>query len=323
MMSLQLLLLAVCLVGSAFYSGMETGMISIHRMRLEHHIRKGQRGTARLRAFLDAPDRLLGTTLVGNNICVVVVSVMAASLATHWLGRWGDAWATLVTSLVVLVFCEYLPKAWFHAKPLERSRRFVAALRFSEVLYYPLSKTTVWLTRWLVPGPASSFSAPAPFVTREDLKLFAREGEEGGELSYRERVMIHRVFELSHQRARQVMTPRDEMVTVPRDMPLSEFFRKAREAGFTRIPVVDPETGAFEGIINVFFVLSLAPSEHSRPVADFARPPLFISENMPVDDILPRLRRSRQPLALVTNGNGTVTGLLTIEDILSEIVGKL
>jgi CBS domain containing-hemolysin-like protein len=320
---LQALAILVCLAGSAFYSGIETGIISIHRMRLEHRIRKGSLGAALLRPFLENSDRLLGTTLVGTNICVVIVSVIAASLAVRWMGEWGNALSTVVVSLVMLVLCEFLPKAWFHAKPLERSRRYVGVLKLSELVFRPIALAVVWLTRGLVPGPSRSFSAPAPFVTREDLKMLAKEGEEGGELSYRERVMIHRVFELSHKRARQIMTPRESMLFVEQTTTLREFFDQIRDSGFTRVPVYDPATDTFTGVINVFFVLSIPESQHDRAVAEFARPPLFIGANMPVDDILPRLRRFRQPMALVRDGEGKVLGLVTTEDILEEIVGNL
>lgn len=323
MMAVQFIVVLVCMLCGAFFAGMETGIISIHRMRLEHRIRQGERGAARLRGYLLAPDRLLGTTLVGTNICVVVVSVVSASIAVELLGDWGETVSTAVMSLLILVFCEYLPKVWFHSRPLERTRRFTSLLRFSELMFLPLSKITIWLTRWLVPGPSSSFSTPAPFVTKEDLKLLAREGEEGGELSYRERVMINRVFELSHRRVRQVMIPRAGMTIVNSDTTLADFFDTARESELTRIPVYDRETDTFIGVMNVFYVLSVEESLHSRPVSEFARPPLFISEDMPVDDVLPRLRRSRQPMCLVTDVNDRVTGLLTTEDILEEIVGKL
>jgi len=113
------------------------------------------------------------------------------------------------------------------------------------------------------------------------------------------------------------------MTIVNSDTTLADFFDTARESGLTRIPVYDRETDTFIGVMNVFYVLSVQESLHGRPVSEFARPPLFISEDMPVDDVLPRLRRSRQPMCLVSDVNDRVTGLLTTEDILEEIVGKL
>jgi len=223
----------------------------------------------------------------------------------------------------VLVFGEYLPKIWFHARPIERCTRFVQALQFSEIVFRPISRFVVWLTRGLVPGPSETFSEPVPFVTREDLKILAREGEKDGVLSPRERVMIHRVFELSGKTARQIMTPLARMTYVNKNLPISGFFTVARSSRLTRIPVYDPQEKQFVGIINVFHVLSSGVELRGKTVADFVRSPLFIPARMPVDDILPRLRRVRQPMCLVRNADNKVLGLVTTEDILEEIVGKL
>lgn len=320
---LQLVFIGICMVGCAFFSGIETGIISIHRMRLRHLMKQGSTRAGLLQDFLDRPDRLLGTTLLGTNICVVAISVLGASLAIRWLGDWGEAVSTLVVSIALLVFCEYLPKAWFHSRPLERSQRFAGVLQLAATVLQPLSGAVVALTRRLVPGSRQAFSKPVPFVTREDLKVLAHEGERDGVLSARERSMIHRVFELSGKRATDIMTPRSGMTVVPEHTPLEAFFRTARESGFTRMPVCDKSGTTFVGIINVFNTLPSLPRPSGKTVADFARPPLFIRESMPVDDILPRLRRSRQPMCLVRNQAGMVTGLVTTEDILIEIVGKL
>jgi len=323
MPAVQLLIIFACMFGASFFAGMETGIISIHRMRLRHFVRKGSASARILQGFVLHPDRLLGTTLVGTNICMVVVSVVAASLAVSLLGHWGETVSTVVMSALVLVFSEYLPKAYFHSRPIERTRPFARMLRFWEIVFKPLSKTMVWLTGWLVPGASKTFSAPAPFVTRDDLKVLAREGEKDGVLSPRERVMIHRVMELSGKRAGQIMVPRDQMVFVESDMQVREFFDRARDSGFTRMPVYDREQDKFTGVINVFYVLSRHPIDAEKTVAAFTRPPLLVDERMPVDDIFPRLRRFRQPMCLVTDEAREVAGLLTTEDVLREIVGKL
>lgn len=135
--------------------------------------------------------------------------------------------------------------------------------------------------------------------------------------------MIHRVFELSGKPASRIMIPRSRMVTVGHTTTITQFFEIARRIDYTRMPVFDPDKNVFTGILNVFFVLSYIGTNSSQPVGTFARPPLFVTEDMPVDDILPRMRRHRQPMCLVKDKGGEVTGLITTEDILQEIVGKL
>lgn len=320
---LSLIIIVFCMFGGALFSGMETGVISIHRMRLRHFVRQGAHGAKILQGFLDDSDRLLGTTLVGNNIFMVIASVFAASLMERLLGSWGEAVSTLVVSIMLLVFSEYLPKSWFRGRPLDRCLRFAGVLHAAEIVFRPFSRSIIWLTRSMVPGPSKSFSKPAPFVTVEDIKILARESEKDGILSSTERVMINRVFDLSDKTARQIMIPREKMVTVNSDATLEKFFKVIRKSKYTRLPVWDEATQQYIGIINVFYVLSVNHEDHGRLVRDFTRPPVFVPENMPVDDIFPRLRRSHQPMSLVTNDKSEVVGLITTEDILEEIVGKL
>jgi len=319
--AIQIIVFIVCMAGSAFYAGIETGIISIHRMRLRHHVREGLPGADTLEDFLEDSDRLLGTTLVGNNLTMVVVSVVLASLFAHHFGAGGESVAAIVATVLVLIFGEYLPKAWFHSRPLERCRRFVRLLRLSEIVFRPISTAVLWITRWIVPGSTGSLSDSAPFVTREDLKILAREGEEHGVLSQEERVMIHRVFELSGKRAREIMIPREEIIHVNRNDTLTSFFDVARSSGFTRLPVYDEDQKKFSAIVNVFDALSYRGDSTDRPLAWLGRPPLFVHESTPVDDILPIMRRYRQPMCLVTGARENVCGLITTEDILEEIVG--
>lgn len=318
---LSLFIILMCMLGSSFFSGMETGVISIHRMRLRHASRSGEHSSKLLEAYIADSDRLLGTTLTGNNICLVVMSVLATSMVSAY-GSWAETSSTVIMSVAVLIFCEYLPKAWFRSRPLDRCRRFTRFLRISEIALYPISKAIVFSSMWFIPGSRKGFARSAPFVTREDLEYLVHEGEQTGVLSPKERFMIHRVFDLSDRKAREIMTPLRQMSFVEADMNLAEFYEVARRCGFTRMPVYDGNRDEYTGVINVFYVLSSRNTDPNAKVAAFARPPLFIDAEMPVDDILPKLRRFRQPMCLVKE-KGEVAGLITTEDILEEIVGKL
>jgi CBS domain containing-hemolysin-like protein len=321
--SLEIVLIFICLLGQAFFAGIETGVISISRMRLRHFVRQGDPGARTLQVYLEHFDRLIGTTLVGTNLSVVILSVVSASIADRLLGHWGEPVSAVIVALVVLVFCEYLPKAWFHSRPIERCRRFAGLLRITEILLKPFSMTTIALSRLLVRGGEDSLSSPAPFVTREDLKVLAQEGEKDGVLSPRERFMIHRVMELSHKTAGQIMVPAGRMTTVTSKTTVEAFRTIARQSTFTRMPVQDVDQKTYIGVVNIFYILSGRKVALNRKVVDFARASLYIDEDMPADDILPLMRRARQPMCLVRNSAKEVVGLLTTEDVLKEIVGKL
>ncbi len=323
MTSLWILTIIVCMLATAFFSGIETGVISIHRMRLRHFVRKGSLNARILEGFVEDFDRLLGTTLVGTNIGMVVISVGAASLATDLMGEGGGLISSVVGGVLVLVFCEYIPKSWFHARPLERCERFAGLLRVAEIIFTPISFGIIGLARLLSGGGSQTFEKADAFVTREDLKVLAREGEKDGVLSPLERDMIQRVIELERKSAAQIMVPRDKMVTVTDAASIEDVYTTAREKGFTRMPVVSADGARFVGVINVFYLLSTNGRGKETTAKRFMRPPLFIQADMPVDDILPRLRAARQPMSLVVDAQREVIGMVTTEDVLSAIVGKL
>ncbi|MBM4143165.1 MAG: DUF21 domain-containing protein [Lentisphaerae bacterium] len=314
----------LCMLGEAFFSGIETGMISIHPLRLRYFVREGHGWARTLHGFLETPDRLIGTTLVGTNVCVVVATVVADHAAVRLIGDWGEPVATVLTTVLLLTFCEYLPKAWFHTDPIARTRRFVDLLAAAERALRPLAAAVIGVSRLLVRGPVSFRPRGAPSVTREDLRLLTREGEKRGVFTRAEGMMIHRVFDLSRKRVRDIMVPRERIAFVRADTPLAEFVAAVRATGFSRMPVMDPERNEFAGIINVYYYLVSADRDpRGKTVAGYVRRPLLIPEDTRVDDTLRRLRRSRQPMCLVVNADAKVTGLLTTEDIVTEIVGQL
>jgi len=317
-----LLIILLCMIGHAFFAGIETGVISIHRMRLRYFVRQGSKNAKILEAFIQNFDRLLGTTLVGTNICVVINSVVAATLAVRLNLPGGEASSSTIMAIIIILFGEYLPKAWFRSRPIERCERFAGLLRISEIIFKPISFAIIGLARLISPGEKNTFAKPAPFVTRDDLKTLAKEGEKDGILSPKERDMIHHVIELSGKKAEDVMIPLGKITQAYNDMKIPEFYNLARKSGLTRMPVKNRETDKYIGIINVFHVLASENEHSNKTVADFMRPPQFIPAEMPVDDIIPHMRRGRQPICLIQKDN-TVTGLITTEDVLRIIVGKL
>ena len=319
---IQVMLISICLVGSAFFSGLETGVISINRMRLRHFVKEGSRRAQRLQDLLDPPDRLLGTTLLGTNLCNVMVSVIAASLAFNVSQEWGPTVSAVIVTCVLLVFGEYVPKAWFQARPYRRCRPFANALHVSWRLMRPLVVAVTAITRVFLRNGGDMFGRGRHSVNREELKALAHDVERGGMLSPEERIMIHRVFELTTKEARQVMVPADRIVSIASDAMVADLCRASRSESYTRIPVRDA-ADKLVGIVNMFDVLAAHHLDSKDPVGEFMRSPLFISESTPIDDIFPRLRISRQSMCLVCNETGDVTGLLTTEDIVSEIVGEL
>lgn len=317
----HIFLILLFLTCHAFFAGIETGIISIHRLRLQHYIRKGSKPARVLEIFTNDFDRLLGTTLIGTNLCVVMNSILAASMALQTGLPGAQATSSVTISIIVIIFCEYLPKAWFQARPIDRCQRFATTLVAAEWLLRPFSFCIITLAKLLSPGQRT-FYRPTTVISKDDLKLLAREGELSGVLSSRERYMIDRVIELSSTQASEIMTPIERIVSVKTDMPLTQLYDIARETGLTRFPVQDAD-GNFTGTVNVCYILSILGTKPAGKVHEHARPIHTIPASTKVDAVLPMMRRARQPLSLIKDNEKNIIGLITTEDVLRVIVGTL
>ena len=316
---LHLFAVSLCVLGEAFFSGMETGVISIRRLRLRHRLQQGDAAARSLADFLEEPDRLLGTTLVGTNLCVVVASVLWASMAARFWGVGGRAVATVALTVILLLFGEYIPKAWFRAHPYVRSARFVRPLRWAWVLFRPAGFAVTWLAGLILPRKGSVRQDLCALANRGELKLLTSEAEQHGVLTREEREMIHRAVELADKPARSIMTPIEKAVCVSSSASVEEFRALAREHQFSRFPVREPRTGRFTGIIAVLDVL--AEGDGRGGMLDKATgSAVFIPGDTPADEIMPALRLAHQSMGLVTDPRNRVIGLVTTDDVLRQIV---
>ncbi len=318
-----LVFILFCLLCVAFFEGIETGVISIHRMRLRHLSEQDDERAQILESFLEHPDRLLGTTLTGSNLCTVAASVMAASLGRDLLGSWGEVIMGTTFTMGVLVFCQYLPKAWFQSEPTKRCRQFAFVLRWTSILLRPLANAMTWITQGLLPSSVKDQPRRPLFATKDEIDILAQESEEHGMLSPRQRIMIRRVLDLSAKTARDIMRPIAATTTARADATMDEFAAVVRKGGHARLPVFDSAKKAYIGTVNFFDVMSESREGAQTRLTTFVRPPLFIPEGTALVEVFTRLRVSRQPMCLVVNVQSEVTGVITTQDVLGQIVGTL
>lgn len=313
-------IIVVCLVAHGFFAGMETGVISINRHRLMHLARQSARGAQTIESFLRESHRLLGTTLVGTNLSLVVASTMLASLAEKAWGQTGQTAAGIILALTVLVFSEFLPKVWFSSRPIERCLPLAGALRLSERGLKPIVIAILFMTRWAMPRRRQR---QLPFVTREHIQSMALDSEAGGQITAFERLMISRVLNLQMQTAPQVMTPIARITHVHADERLDACFDRAKSSGHMRLPVFDADDRVCLGILPVLDVLSRGVLPPETIASEVMQPPFFIAPDLRADDLLPLMRRHRQPLAILRAADGQTLGLITQENILAAIMGNL
>jgi CBS domain containing-hemolysin-like protein len=320
-MSLQIFLLLFCLLASAFFSGIETGIISINRLRLQHLVRRNVAGAKTIRHFLTHSDILLATVLVGNNLVNIVAAILAASIGQRLGGPFGTAIAGATLAVVVLVCCEYVPKAWFQAAPARRVLPFAKGIQAAAWLLRPATLVINAILRLVMPKSSARQVENKMLVTREELLHLAREGARSGVLTPHESEMIHGVFDLTHKTCGALMTPRDKMAVVLSTATAAEILDLARTREFNRLPVYDPKQKTFVGVVHVFDILA-DETPDGKTAADYMRPPQLVASYLPVDHLLPRMRVTRLPLFLVTDDRYEVTGLITLEDVLQEVTGE-
>ncbi len=318
---LELVGVLLCMLAEAFFSGMETGIVSINRHRLLHLVRSGSVHARLIEEYLRDTQRLLGTTLVGTNLCLVVGSTLASSVAARNGGELAQTAMGILMSLCLLTFCEFLPKVWFSSRPIQRCLPLAGVLRQAERVLWPVARTMMFMTRWA--SPRRQQDGRSPFITRESIHLLARDSEAGGQITAIERLMITRVLDLQVKTAEQAMTPRAHITHVHADDTVDACFDRAKSSGHIRFPVFEADNMTCVGFLNVIEILSQTAPDGKKLAREVMHPPFFVAPDLRADDLLPLLRRQRQPMAMVKSATGQVLGLITQENILSAIMGNL
>lgn len=320
MNALELIIITICMIGSAFFSGIETGMISINRLRLRHLIRHKIKGADILQEFLEKPDHLLGTTLVGNNIVNTVLSITFASVGLRLFGTAGTWIAGTIATVILLIFCEYLPKAWFRSFPSRRCLPFAGILKVFGKILYPMSTFMMNIVKVLTPFMNQTEKNTSPAITREEVLHLVKEGHKSGSISNDEVRMITGVFDLQTMTCAEIMIPRKDMVYIHQDTSHDDIIMFARAQHANQFPVFDRERKNFVGIVYIFDVLADSSPE-GKTAKDYMRVPQLVGSQTPVDHILPRMRVTKQPMVLVTNETFEVVGFVNLDMVLEEIVG--
>jgi CBS domain containing-hemolysin-like protein len=320
----DLLLVLVGVVASAFFAGAETGLISLNRVRLRHEVERKNRRATILNGFVENSERLLGTTLFGTNLANVLVGVYASALATRLFGS-GNFWVEFATAVVasalLLVLGEIVPKTLFRHYSHRLCMTIADALNAIAWLCAPMVSFVGFVMHLFVRVGGGAEAPKSFFVTREELKHLAREGEAGGALTADEREMIDGVFDFPYKTVYDVMVPMSKTVTATRDVPVAEVFGLSQRTGFARFPVRDGEK--IIGVVNVYAILFENTGSAVRTAGDLMQKPQLVASTERVNRVLPVLRASRNPICIVVSPEGKHVGIVTIEDIVEEIVGDV
>ncbi|MDT0590822.1 HlyC/CorC family transporter [Halomonas sp. PAR8] len=317
-----LLFLLVCL--SAFFSSSETGMMSINRYRLSHRVSSGEARAQRVARLLARPDRLIGVILIGNNFVNNLAASIATIIAIHFLGDvTGPAVATVALTITILIFAEVTPKTYAAVKPDRIA--FPASLVLEPLLklLYPL----VWLVNVISNGllrliGVRSIDGDGDNLTRDELRTVVHEA--GTLIPHRHQAMLLSILDLENVTVNDIMVPRHEVIGINLDDDLDDILTQIRTSQHTRLPVYKGDINNIIGLLhlrNAARFLSRGEVTKAAIVQE-AREPYFIPESNPLHTQLLHFQQQKRRIGIVVDEYGDVEGLVTLEDILEEIVGE-
>ena len=317
----DLLFLLLLLILSGVFSGSETALVTLTRARAEALVNEGRTGAHALLYLKNDPSRMLITILIGNNVVNIAASAIATVIATERFGDIGPGIAVGVLTVLILVFGEITPKS-LATRYAERISLFIAPLMYGLMrLLTPL----VWLFSHLTTKVQRMTGSGAdPTVTESELIGLAEHGEEEGTIETGEREMIERVFILNDLSAADVMTPWRDVFSLQGGCTLDTVLAEMLIQSYSRIPLYENDPTEIKKILHLWEVLeAMARNEPKARLWDIASEPLFCPENQPIDDLLKILRKSKQHMAVVVDEHGAMQGIVTLEDLLEEIVGEI
>jgi putative hemolysin len=315
------LLLGILLVCSALFSGSEAALFSLNTVQIERLRERGGIVGRMIAALLQRPTNLILTFLVGGEIVNVALSVTATSLALRLYGAGGEYWAIAVTTIMLLLCGEVTPKSLAVRYP-ERIARLVAwPIQAFAYVITPLR----WGLRKLVDAVmGAQAERPISLITTEEFKALVEIGEGEGIIDQRERYLIQRVFEFAGHRVSQIMTPRTDIFALEVSEPLATALPKIKDNRFSRIPVYE---GTVDQIIGILYAKDLLPYSRQpdleAKLPDLLHPVFFVPESKQIDDLLREFQRNKVHMAIVVDEYGGVSGLVTMEDALEELVGEI
>ncbi|HNV92497.1 MAG TPA: hemolysin family protein [Candidatus Cloacimonas sp.] len=318
---LILIVLLFFLVLSFFFSGLETGMLSIDQIKLEQEAKKSK-SKAVLLQFVRQPDKFLGTTLIGNNIANVIIASLSTYLANRLFAPVFDArYTSLVVGIVVLIFGEMIPKTIFRDNAETLIPLFFPLLQFFYYLLKPLVMIVTWLNNFLRKLLKLEEGYQYDYLTKDDLSFLLSQTAID-ETNDHQIEMIEDALDFTELDARNVMVPRTDIVAIQDKTSLSEVANIARKEGFTRYPVYCNNIDDIIGILIIYDILKQDCSP-DMTAGDIIHEPLFAPENTDLDVLLKEMQTKQRSMAIIVDSFGGTAGIVTMEDILEEIVGDI
>jgi len=315
----QIIILIVAIVLSGFFSGIETAFFSLDRLRIKHLLKEKRSGAKTVEKLKSNPQRLLTTILIGNNVANIGASAIATSIAIQFAGSYAVGIATGIMTLIILIFGEITPKS--------------LAVKHNETVALMVSKPLLILQTILLPisflfeslaNLITGSKKERPIVTEEEIKTFVSVGAEAGQVKATERELIHRIFRFDDLNASEIMVPKPDMILLNANDSIKEHVNFFIKMPHTRIPIYEKNKDKIIGVVHVKDVLkAIYHKRINKKLRSLMKPIFFVPETKKLDTLLKQFKIRNQHIAIVVDEYGVVTGLITLEDVLEEIVGEI
>lgn len=316
----QYLFLVILIACSAFCSATETAFSTVNTIRLKNLIEEGHPKAARTLGITENYDRFLTTVLVGNNIVNIGASSLATVMATMLFGpTYGPVMSTVIMTILVLIFGEILPKSYAKENSEQLALRFTSIVYLMMKLLTPVVNIFLFIKRLTVSGSKEA----QPYVTENELKYIIETIEEEGVLEEQESELVQRSLDFDDITAQEIITPRVDMTAVSVHDSLEEITAVVMEGIYSRIPVYDKTIDNIIGILFVREYLMKLASGKEIVIRDMLHECPFVHKTMKISSLLNELKRTKTHMAVVTDDYGGTMGIITMEDILEELVGEI
>ena len=318
--AVEILLFILCVFLSAFFSSSEVALISLTRAKARTLVNEGRSGSNAVAVLKESPEHLLITILIGNTIVNIAAASIATAVAIQIFGDLGVGIATGFVVIVLLIFAEIGPKI-YAARASESLALMVApVILFLSRIFNPV----IWLVGRVSPKFGIGKETVEPAVTEEEIKEWIDVGKEDGSIEQGEQDMLYSVLEFADTTAREIMTPRVDVILMEDTVTFEDAVRIFNETGFSRIPVYHDQFDNITGILNVKDVFSAMVSHRKdSTIKEIMYDPMFVPETKKIDDLLKELQVHRVQMAIVIDEYSSFVGIVTVEDILEELVGDI
>ena len=320
--TIRFVILFILLALSAFFSSAETALTTVNKIKIKTMADDGDKKAARVLKVINRPKKMLSAILIGNNIVNLSASSLATTLAIDLLGSKGAGIATGILTLLILIFGEITPKSLATSYSTRLSLHFAPIIGGVMWLFTPVIAGVNFLSGLFI----KLFGIDPDFkdntITEEEIRTMVDVSHETGEIESDERTMIHKVFDFSDATAKEVMIPRIDMTMVDADISYQELIDVFKEDMYTRLPVCEPDTDKVIGIVNMKDFLGLTTTSDFS-IKDYLRDAYFTYEMKNVSDLFDEMRKEAASLSIVLDEYGDLSGMITLEDLLEEIVGEI